>query len=357
LATRDPERERERERMLDLIVRWEDARAQGQPVEPEDLCDDCPELLTGFRRQVERLDEMAWLNGPVDTASRTCPGRGEGESAPARDDGLPRLLAERYRLEALVGQGGFGRVYRGFDTWLERPVAVKMPRIDRPVTEGEVDQCRLEARKVARLRHPNIVPVHDVGREGATCFIVGEWVDGTNLAALIQTARPGPREAARIAAEVADALGHAHAAGFVHRDVKPANILIDAEGHALLTDFGIAALEEELLRDVSAVGTLPYMAPEQLADDLGPVDHRADLYALGVVLYELLAGRRPFDAATPSLLRAQIVRGAPPPPSAINPDVPTALDATCLRCLARQPHDRYPRADVLAADLRAAIGS
>ena len=112
-----------------------------------------------------------------------------------------------------MGEGGFGRVYRAFDTWLERPVAVKVPRVDRPVTEGEVDQCRIEARKVARLRHPNIVPVHDVGREGATCFIVGEWVEGTDLAARIKGDRPGYREAARIVAEVADALGHAHGRG------------------------------------------------------------------------------------------------------------------------------------------------
>src|SRR5262249_33833704 len=199
--------------------------------------------------------------------------------------------------------GGFGRVYRGFDTWLERIVAVKVPRVDRPVTEGEVDQCRIEARKVARLRHPNIVPVHDVGREGATCFIVGEWVEGASLAARITADRPGCREAARIVAEVADALGHAHGAGFGHRDIKPGNILIDPRGRAFLTDFGIAAMEEDLLRDVTTAGTLPYMAPEQLGEGLGPVDHRADLYALGVVLYELLTGWRPFRATTLMELR------------------------------------------------------
>src|SRR4051812_10988265 len=278
--------EPDREDILELIVRWEQARAQGQDLSPEELCRDCPDLLSTFRRQVEKLGQVAWLDGPIETGITT-PGYGM-PSPPDLD--LPRLLAERYRLEALIGVGGFGRVYRAFDTWLERPVAVKVPRVDRPVTGDEVDQCRIEARKVAKLRHPHIVPVHDVGREGATCFIVGEWVEGTNLAARIGADRPGHREAARIAAEVADALGHAHEVGFVHRDIKPANILVDPRGRSYLTDFGIAAVEEDLLRDVTAAGTLAYMAPEQLDPGLGPVDHRADLYALGVVLYELLTG-------------------------------------------------------------------
>src|SRR5262249_28283511 len=222
----------------------------------------------------------------------------------------------------LVGAGGFGRVYRGFDTWLERVVAVKVPRVDRPVTEGEVDQCRIEARKVARLRHPNIVPVHDVGREGSTCFIVGDWIEGASLASRILNDRPGWREAARIVAEVADALGHAHGAGVVHRDIKPANILIDPQGRAYLTDFGIAVVEEDLMRDVTAAGTLPYMAPEQLVEEFGPVDHRADLYALGVVLYELLTSHRPFRAVTLGELRAQILRDDPPPIRLIDSHIP-----------------------------------
>ena len=343
----------DRERMLDLIVRWEEAKAQGQDPRPEEFCGDCAELLSGFRRQVEKLGEVEWLNGPIEVAAMT-PG---GVPQSPRDDDLPRLLADRYRLDALVGAGGFGRVYQGYDTWLERPVAVKVPRVDRPVTEGEADQCRIEARKVARLRHPNIVPVHDVGREGATCFIVGEWVEGANLAARITDDRPGCREAARIVADVANALGHAHGAGFVHRDIKPANILIDPQGRAYLTDFGIAVVEEDLLRDVTAAGTLPYMAPEQLGEGLGPVDHRADLYALGVVLYELLTSRRPFRATTPIELREKLFREGPPPPRSIEPDIPEELERVCLRYLAKRPEDRCQRADEVARDLRTYLGA
>src|SRR4051794_25831770 len=344
--------EREREQMLDLIVRWEEVKAQGQNPEPQEFCRECPGLLGEFRRQVERLGQVDWLNGPIEADTTT-----SGASPVMIPDAdLPRMIGDRYRLDALIGQGGFGRVYRGFDLWLERPVAVKVPRVDRPVTGGEVDQCRIEARKVARLRHPNIVPVHDVGREGSTCFIVGEWVEGTNLASRIRDDRPGHRESARIVAEVADALAHAHAAGFVHRDVKPANILIDPQGRAYLTDFGIAVVEEDLLRDVTAAGTLPYMAPEQLGDGLGPVDHRADIYALGVVLHELLTGRRPFRATSPVELREQILAGGPPSPRSIEPGIPDALERICLRCLARTPGDRYQGADEVGRALRDFLG-
>ena len=342
----------ERERMLDLIVRWEEARAQGQDPEPEELCRECPGLLSGFRRQVERLGRVEWLNGPIDEGATT-PGSG---SAMIPDLDLPRTIGDRYRLDALVGQGGFGRVYRAFDTWLERAVAVKVPRVDRPVTGVEVDQCRIEARKVAKLRHPNIVPVHDVGREGTSCFIVSEWIEGENLAVRIGRGRLDYRESARIVAEVADALGHAHREGFVHRDIKPDNILIDREGRAFLTDFGIAAVEEDLLRDVTAAGTLPYMAPEQLGEGFGPVDHRADLYALGVVLYELLTGRRPFRATRTLGLRDEILRDDPPPPRSLDSSIPEALERVCLRCLARTPEGRYRGAAEVGAELRAYLG-
>jgi serine/threonine protein kinase len=266
------------------------------------------------------------------------------------------VIAGRYRLDVLIGKGGFALVYRGFDTWLERDVAVKVPRVDRAVTVSEVDLCRLEARKVARLKHPNIVAVHDVGQDAGTCFIVSEWIDGADLANRIQRDRFSHAEAARVVAEVAEALGHAHGMGFVHRDIKPANILQDHQGRAYLTDFGIAALEEELLQNTGAVGTLPYMAPEQLDASLGPTDHRADIYSLGVVLYELLTGRRPFRSGSLLELRALILAGSPPPPRSIEASVPEGLEQICLRCMAKLL-DRYQGADLVAADLRAYLGS
>jgi eukaryotic-like serine/threonine-protein kinase len=342
----------QRDEILDLIVRWEEAKAQGQSPAPEDLCRDCPELLGEFRRQVEKLGQVDWLNAPIEADATP----GGPAPAPGAHDVLPRTLAGRYRLDAAIGEGGFGRVYRGYDTWLERPVAVKVPRVDRPVTGDEVDLCRTEARKAARLRHPNIVPVHDVGREGPSCFIVSDWIEGVDLEARIRDDRPSHAEASRIVAEVAEALDHAHRAGFVHRDIKPANILLDARGRAYLTDFGIAAVEEDLLRDPGAAGTLPYMAPEQLDEALGPPDHRADVYALGVVLYELLTGLRPFRAGDPVALRAQILGEDPTPPRSIVAAIPERLERICLRCLAKPAGARYPRAELLAAVLRGGPG-
>jgi serine/threonine protein kinase len=335
--------------ILELIVRWEEAKAQGHSPAPEELCRDCPDRLDEFRRQVEKLGRVDWLNQPLEVT--TGPKIGQADTTLPQTD-LPRSLADRYRLDALIGVGGFGRVYKGFDTWLERPVAVKVPRVDRPVGVEEVDQCRIEAKKVARLRHPNIVPVHDVGKDGGSCFIVSEWIEGVNLATRIEVERPPHREAARVVAEVAEALGHAHAHGYVHRDIKPANILLDGSGRAYLTDFGIAVVEEELLKDVGAAGTLPYMAPEQLDDGLGRADHRADIYALGVVFYELLTGRRPFQASSSLDLREQILAGQVPSPHSIELGVPEALERICLRCLARSPEDRYRDAGALSADLR-----
>jgi serine/threonine protein kinase len=345
----------DRDQILDLILLWEAARGQGRDPRPEEICRDRPDLLSEFRRHVRELEEVDWLNEPIEsqetaTATATATAH-EGPKDPA-GLALPRVMAGRYRLDSLIGEGGFGRVYRGFDTWLERPVAVKVPRVDRPVTTPELDLCRLEARKVARLRHPNIVAVHDVGQDEGTCFIVSEWIDGVDLATRLKRDRPTFPESARIVAEVAEALGYAHRAGYVHRDIKPANILLDDRGRSYLTDFGIAVLEEELLRDVGAAGTLPYMAPEQLDESLGPVDHRADIYSLGVVLYELLTGRRPFRTGSPQELRDKIVAGSPPPPRLTEALVPEGLVRICTRCLEKRADDRYQEADAVAADLR-----
>jgi serine/threonine protein kinase len=338
-----------RDELLDLIVRWEDAKAQGQDLSPDQLCEDCPALLDEFRRHLDTLRAVSWLNDPIEAVTT---GSAEQPAADLGEVPLPRMIAERYRLDALIGEGGFGRVYRGFDTWLERAVAVKIPRVDHAVTGTEVDLCRLEARKAARLRHPGIVPVHDVGRDGATCFIVSEWIDGENLASRLKKGRVPVDEAARIIAEVAEALDDAHRQGFVHRDVKPANILIDAQGRTYLTDFGITVLADELLSHPDTAGTLPYMAPEQLSDGFGPVDHRADVFALGVVFYELLTGLRPFRAVSPVELRQQILQLEPLRPHSIDATIPPELERVCLRCLAKDSDQRYQHAALVASAIR-----
>ena len=193
-----------------------------------------------------------------------------------------------------------------------------------------------EARRVAGLKHPGVVPVFDVGRDGDSCFIVSEFVEGGSLADRIAKNRPPPQEAVRLVAEIAETLAYAHRQGFVHRDIKPGNILIDHHGRALLADFGIARSPDDGAESGAvSFGTLAYMSPEQVEGQ--GVDHRADIYSLGVVLYELLTGQLPHQAAGPGAkLRRQIVSG-PPPSSARGPPSRRSWERICLKCLARNP--------------------
>jgi WD40 repeat protein len=335
-------------RIEDLLSRWEQLKRAGQTVSPEELCRDCPELLEEVRRRVgvlEYFDQQA-------PSSTTDDKQSEDRPEPAGRAPLPASLG-RYRLEELRGEGGFGQVWRAFDPELLRTVAIKVPRPDRLAGPAEQEAFLAEARKVARLRHPAILPVHDVGRAGDLLFIVSEWVDGGDLARRIAADRPALREAVRLVAEVAEALHFAHLSGLVHRDVKPANILLDRKGNPLLTDFGLAVTEEELQEAGRVVmGTLPYMAPEQMRGETHQIDGRTDIYSLGVVLYELLTGRRPFRADSLAGWQEQILSREPRPLRSIDDAIPRELERICLTCLAKHVTQRYPTARDLADELR-----
>ena len=330
-------------RITELLLQWEARWEHGEDVTAAQLCADQPELVGPLQCQIDRLKKMAWMTEDEE---------GDDDPLHATADALiGSTLSGRYRIEAGVGEGGFGRVYRAFDLELQRTVAVKVTRPERITQTG----CGLleEAQRAAKLRHPGIVAVHDVGQANDVVFIVSDYIEGTNLAELIAAHRPIPREAARLVADIADALHHAHMEGFVHRDLKPANILIDSQGKPLLTDFGLAADAEQVARGVGATsGTLAYMAPEQLAREVQLIGPRTDIYALGVVLYELLTGRLPFQARTPTALREQALFRQPVSPRSINNDVHEGLEAICLRCLAKHPADRFPSAEALAVALR-----
>jgi hypothetical protein len=244
-------------------------------------------------------------------------------------------------------------VWRGFDEVLQRPVAVKLPRPGPPRCDpaGE-DLFLAEARKVARLAHPGIVPVYDVGRHGGAYFIVSALVEGYDLARRL---RGGPfpvREAVRLVAEAARHLHYAHTQGFVHQDIKPTNLLHGWDGRLFVADFGIAD-SEEVARPGSREGSgAPvYMSPERLVGDRTRIDARTDVYSLGVVLYELLTGRRPFDGLLPGQTRTLLLRQEPAPPRCLRRGIPRPIERACLRCLAKSPVDRYPTARALAADL------
>lgn len=264
-----------------------------------------------------------------------------------------RILSGRYELAHLVARGGMAEVYRAHDRLLDRPVALKVLFPELSVDRSFVERFRREAQAAANLSHPNIVPVFDWGEDGGTYFIVMEFVEGRPLSAILRTAGPlHPDRAAEIAADVAGALAYAHRHHVVHRDVKPGNILITDEGTVKVTDFGIARAvntEESLTQTGAVMGTATYFSPEQ-AEGVG-VDHRTDIYSLGVVLFEMVTGRPPFLGESPVAVASKHVREDPPAPHTINPSVPPDLEAIIAKSMAKSPEFRYATGDDMRVDL------
>jgi len=258
-----------------------------------------------------------------------------------------------FNLIRLLGKGSFGSVWLARDDELDRMVAIKVPRF-RQLGPDETEQFLREARAAAQLRHPNIVGVHEIGREGDALYIVSDYIGGVTLRERLVGLRPSAREAAELAAKVADALHHAHQAGVIHRDLKPSNIMIDTQGEPHLMDFGLARREggePTLTRDGQVLGTPAYMPPEQARGESHRADCRSDVYSLGVILYEMLTGEVPFRG-NPSMLAYQIVHDDPPSLRKFDQKVPRELETICLMCLNKNPESRYATAASLAADLR-----
>lgn len=267
----------------------------------------------------------------------------------------------RYDIVRVLGKGAMGLVYEARDPNLDRRVAIKTIKVENLSAEASADyeaRFRTEARSAARLQHPNIVSVYDSERHGDTAYLVMEYVQGDDLK---QHLDGGKRytldESLGMVRDLLAALDYAHRQNIVHRDVKPANLLVEASGRVKLTDFGVARIQDsgEATRTKgSMVGTLKYMSPEQVQGL--SVDARADLFAAGIVLYQLLTGRRPFDGEGEFAIIHQIVSQDPPPPSSINPQLPPALDAVVARALAKQRDDRYASAHEFAVALQEASG-
>ena len=263
-----------------------------------------------------------------------------------------------YRIEEVIGRGGMGIVYRAEHLHLGRMVALKLM----PPAHANADEYRRrfvrEARLAASINHPNVITVFDAGEADGRLYIAMEHVDGTDLRALLEErgAALERSETAGIVTALAKALDAAHAGGLVHRDVKPANVLL-AHGHTWLTDFGLTthtAAGQALTNAGMVVGTPDYVAPEQIKGE--KVDGRADVYALGCLVFQCLTGELPFEADSDIDVLRMHVEEPPPPPSTFDPALPAAVDTVMARALAKDPRDRWPTASSFAAALRAALG-
>ena len=306
-----------------------------------------------FQRFPESSDVLASLQSELvkdksDVEVTQVAGRSTDDTSIQSPAILPHL--NRYQLINKAGEGGFGTVYEALDRKLERQVAIKLANKGTAATR-DLAAILNEAQTNAKLDHPNIVEVYDVDEDA--CFIVMHYIDGCNLRRWRGDRVVEPVPAAQLVSKLANAVQYAHYNGVIHRDLKPSNVLMDLAGEPHIADFGLAKHEsavDTLAKPGEVMGTLEYMAPEQARGDHDAVERRSDIYSLGVILYELLTGRLPFQGEKVMLL-SNIIHDAPPHPRSINPLIPVDLAEICLKCLAKSPVDRYVSARELQDDL------
>ena len=259
-----------------------------------------------------------------------------------------------YELLEQIGRGGQGVVFRARQKSLNRIVALKVIGLGHWATEAHLKRFRLEAEAAARLEHPGIVPIHEVGERDGSCYFSMKFVEGGQLDEVARREPMSIRQAAELIAKVARTVHYAHEHGILHRDIKPGNILLDEKGEPHLTDFGLARLvesESTVTRTVDVLGTPSYMAPEQAAGNNASVSSATDVYGIGAVLYQLLTGQPPFAGGTTYETIKLLLDTEPRQPRLLNPKIDRDLSTICLKCLEKDPKRRYSSALALAEDL------
>jgi eukaryotic-like serine/threonine-protein kinase len=324
---------------------------RGETACADDYLIDFPELA----EPLSRLFEVhGALSVPPELRESPALGFREGLTNGARSEIARAPRIPGYEIQGVLGRGGMGLVYLARQCALDRIVALKVLHEGRQSEPEHRARFEREAAAVARCQHPNLVQIHEIGEYDGQSYLALEYVEGGTLARSLAGVPQPPRAAAALVETLARAIDHAHSRGVVHRDLKPANVLLTSDGQPKITDFGLAKIDEGTTRtEVGAImGTLAYMAPEQALGGTAKVGPRADIHALGAILYETLTGRPPFRAESPELVFHHLVHAEAVPPSRIQTGVPRDLEAICLKCLEKSPAARYATALELAEDLR-----
>ncbi len=351
-------------RIDELLKRWHELQRQGKSISPEELCRDCPDLVEALKRELrESATHVSGEAGPSSLATTT------SDSSPPPIDLARPPAPPGYEILAELGRGGMGVIYKARQIALNRLVALKMILAGSYAGQQERTRFRREAEAVAQLGHPNIVNIIDIGEIEGRPFLSLEFVDGGNLSARLRAQPLSFTQAAEWLETLARAVQHAHERGILHRDLKPSNILLTADGTVKITDFGLAKWmagetpttggasdmptpPHSLTQTGALLGTPGYMAPEQAEGKKHRLGPATDIFALGAILYEMLTGRPPFQGATPFDAILQVMTAEPAPPRRLRPAVPHDLETICLKCLEKDPAQRYASAAELADDLR-----
>jgi eukaryotic-like serine/threonine-protein kinase len=338
------------DRVLDLLAEWESQRQEGRTPSPEELCPDDSVLRTELAARIARRQRLASVF--------EMPTLAEGDGAPPAT-ALPQVAG--YEILEVIGHGGMGVVYKARQLGLNRLVALKMILAGVNASPQDLARFRAEAEAVAQLQHPSILQIFEIGEQNGCPFLALEYIPGGSLAEHLNGTPVGPRQAAELVLSLARAVHHAHEKGIVHRDLKPANVLLLPDGMPKIADFGLAKRAESNRAESNQahtqtgtiLGSPSYMSPEQASGRTDQVGPATDIYALGVILYELVTGRPPFKGATMLETIDQVREHDPVPPRFLQPKTPRDLETICLKCLEKNPRRRYATAADLASDLRA----